>query len=62
MFEAKLSMLSGHMTRIVGEPMKADLDKLQIELSNIAVKFKISVFEGGEDWYQTCWLVKQKKY
>lgn len=56
------SMLAEHVTGIIGEPMKVAMDKLQIKLANIAVKFKVSVFMSRDKYVHMCLVVKQQKY
>ena len=62
MTETKKAIAAKYMTRIVGGPMKQDVEQLEEELAMIAVKFLIGQFEGGEQFGPMCFVVSQAKY
>ena len=62
MIKTKQSVLAKHVTRIVGELTNENIEKFQIELANIAMKFEMGAFSKGDEYGHTCLIVKQNKY
>lgn len=58
MIKTKWSVLAEHVTRIVDEPSKVYADKVQIKLANIAGKFVMGAFEGGDEKGHTSLVLK----
>ncbi len=62
MHETKKAILAESMTRIIGEPMRQDVEELQRELSEIAVKYQTGLFQGRDEYGHMCLVLGQDKY
>ena len=62
MNETKKAIALETVTRIIGEPTKQDVEKLEEELAEIAVKFQTGTFTGGDEFGHMCLVVSQEKY
>ena len=62
MAETKRRIAEENVTKIMGEPTAEDVEQLQIELAEIAVKFDTGIFQGGDELGHMCLIVSEQKY
>ena len=62
MAETKRRIAEENVTKITGEPTAEDVEQLQIELAEIAVKFDTGIFQGGDELGHMCLIVSEQKY
>ena len=62
MNETKKAIMAEQVTRIIGEPTRQQVEELQRELAEIAVKFNTGMFDGGDEYGHMCLVVNQNKY
>ena len=62
MAKMKCRIAAEDVTRIMGEPTLEDVEQLQIELVEIAVKFDTGIFQGGDELGHMCLVVSEQKY
>ncbi|KAL7478346.1 LOW QUALITY PROTEIN: hypothetical protein ACHAW6_006995, partial [Cyclotella cf. meneghiniana] len=49
-------------TIIIGEPTRQDVEELQREVAEIAVKYSTGLFQGGDDYGHMCLVLGEAKY
>ena len=62
MNETKKAIMAEQVTRIIGEPTRQQVEELQRELAEIAVKFSTGMFDSGDEYGHMCLVVNQNKY
>ncbi len=62
MNEVKKAIVAEQVMQIVGEPTRQDVEELQREVAEIAVKYSTRLFQGGDDYGQMCLILCKLKY
>ena len=62
MNEVKKAITAEQITRIIGEPTRQDVEELQREVAEIAVKYSTGLFQGGDDYGHMCLVLGEAKY